>query len=275
MAEREAAVDLTPQRGPAALGPAYRYMLEHDAHAPGAVDRGLLAEMVRIGPATVEVLYAGCPPEPVRYAPGSRPVLEGIVGEAIGAAKPPEERTRRLAVWTARFYRGAPAVSLDAVVLGGTEEEVIARGSDWCTDVARVACVLAQVAGMPARLVYLFDLDQAYSGHAIVEVWRDGGWGAVDACTGVVYREDGRPASTWSLMRAPDLVAAHRAACPGALYTTAAQFRAAAVANYAIWEARQYEYPVSGLNAYYRSILSMADQGWPGGLRWLHGEDRL
>ena len=27
------------------------------------------------------------------------------------------------------------------------------------------------------------------------------------------------------------------------------------------------------MNDYYRSILSMADRGWPGGLRWLHGED--
>ena len=40
-----------------------------------------------------------------------------------------------------------------------------------------------------------------------------------------------------------------------------------------------YDYAVTGLNDYYRAILiygiygrSMADQGWLGGLRWLHGE---
>ena len=35
-----------------------------------------------------------------------------------------------------------------------------------------------------------------------------------------------------------------------------------------------YDYTVTGLNEYYRAILTMANKGWPGGLRWLHGESR-
>ena len=34
-----------------------------------------------------------------------------------------------------------------------------------------------------------------------------------------------------------------------------------------------YDYAVSPINDYYRSILEMSGRGWPGGLRWLHGED--
>jgi hypothetical protein len=38
------------------------------------------------------------------------------------------------------------------------------------------------------------------------------------------------------------------------------------------WE--RYDYPVSSMNDYYRSILERSLQGWPGGLRWLHEEDK-
>ena len=43
--------------------------------------------------------------------------------------------------------------------------------------------------------------------------------------------------------------------------------------NYFVWEADQYDFTVSALNAYTRSILEQSARGWPGGLRWLHGED--
>lgn len=52
------------------------------------------------------------------------------------------------------------------------------------------------------------------------------------------------------------------------------QFVVAAITNYFVWRSRDYDYTVSGVNEYYRSILEMSLGGWPGGLRWLHGEDR-
>jgi len=157
--------------------------------------------------------------------------------------------------------------------VGGTEEQIIQRASDWCTDVARVGCVLCQVAGMPARLVYLADIGKAYSGHAIIEAFYSGRWGAVDSSTGVIYsHRDGRPAGTWELMRDPALLAAH--ARPGATYTNAGQFSAAAIVNYSVADRDAYDYSVSGLNDYYRSILAQSARGWPAGLRWLHDEDK-
>ena len=159
--------------------------------------------------------------------------------------------------------------------LGGTEEQIIARGSDWCTDVARVGCALYQVAGFPCRIVNLFNLNAAYSGHVIVEVYRSGIWGAIDANSGVVYQrdeDDGAPATTWELMNDAELVIRHKS--PEAWFTHPDQFTAAGIANYYVRDADLYDYAITGLNDYYRAILSMAEQGWPGGLRWLHGEDR-
>lgn len=262
-------LDLTSYTGSSAFGPAYRYMLENDAHAPGSVDRQLVASMVRLCAETADFLYGEFTPLEVRYKPGSRPVLEDILRRLPQPISPAD-----IAEFTYRLGDDA-ATGPNELILGGTEEEIISRGADWCTDIARVACVLMQMGGLPARIVCLFNLDQAYSGHVIVEAYYNGWWGAIDSSTGIVYKHpDERPASVWDLMRNPALIEVH-AQNPRAVYTTEGQFRAAGLANYFCWEQEKYDYTVSQVNDYYRAILEMASKGWPGGLRWLHGEDSL
>ena len=171
----------------------------------------------------------------------------------------PSERVAAIAELTRGLADRSPAGGLAAMRFGGTEEQIIERGSDWCADVARVACALYQVAGFPCRMVYLFDLQAAYSGHVIVEVHRSGTWGAVDSMCGVVYRtDDGAPATTWQLMNDAGLVKRH--AGPEAWYTTPEQFTAAGIANYHVGDAARYDYPVTGVNDYTRAVLSMADK---------------
>jgi len=251
--------------GPAAFGPAYRFMLEHDCHAAGSVDREIARSLVRLTPGSVDRLYHDFTPLRISYRAGTRPVLEAIVQELQAGGS--HQLLVRLAEFGGGMSRRAPQ-RLDDMVFGGTEEQIIARGSDWCTDVARVICALAQVAGVPARLANLFDLGQAYSGHVIVELFHSGHWGALDALNGVVYRQpNGAPASVWTLMQTPALVSAHG--------QSAAQFGAAGTANYFVWDSDSFDYTTSRLNDYCRSILEQAERGWPGDLRWLHGEDKL
>jgi len=265
-------IDLSEYQGVAQFGRAYQIMLENDAHAPGSVDRTLAQRMVRLCPQTAFHLYKGYTPTEVHYQKGSRPELERFVVEATRDRRSDEERMGALAGFCRRLGEKAPE-GLDAMRLGGTEEEIILRGSDWCTDVARVACVLCQVAGFAARIVMLLDTNQAYGGHDIIEARRKESWGAVDPLTEVIYRHpDGRPASTWELMNRPALIEAHWRG-PSTPYTDTGLFRAAAISNYFVWERENYDYTVSGLNDYYRSILEMSIRGWPGGLRWLHGEN--
>jgi hypothetical protein len=217
------------QRGIGIFGSAYRVLFERDVHAPGSVDRVLLERMALVETATRERLYR--PPPPVRYAAGSRPELEEIL-RSVGVAGIP--------AFTASLASRAPD-RLDDMIFGGTEEEIVRRGSDWCTDLARVACALHQVAGVPARVLFLVEPDRAYSCHVLAEAWLDGGWRRVDAVTGEVSSE-------------PDP-------------------RAAAVAEYPIADRDGFDYTTSRASPYYRRILEMADAGWPGGLRWLFGED--
>lgn len=264
-------MDVTPYQGLGQFGPEYRFLFENDPHAPGSVDRVLLSRMVRLCPQTAEFLYTGYTPTTTGYRRGARPRLEEIVRAATAGVASDEERVQAILAHCAERAAGAPQLP-DDLRLGGTEEAILQRGTDWCTDAARAACALLQVAAIPARLVYLANVDRPYSGHAIVEAWRGERWGAADAVIGVVYRhEDGAPATTWELMQRPDLVQAHRR--PGASYSTPEQFRMAALANYFVGEAERYDYTESGINDYYRDVLEQALEGWPDGLRWLHGEE--
>jgi len=267
-------LDLSAHRGPGVFGRAWQYVFEHDTHAAGSVDRVLFAGMVRICRETADCLYGRFTPTELVDTSGVSPELIRYAAEAAHGRVTSEQRVEGIVRFTAGLADGVDEPDLDGMVVGGTEEEIIARGSDWCVNVARVACALCQLVGIPARLVYLCNSVQAYCGHAIIEAHRQGTWGAVDSSTNVVYRHgDGKPATTWDLMNEPGLTGAHRR--PGAAYTHPDQFKAAAVVNYFVWDRTRYDYTVSGINDYYRSILEMANRNWPGGLRWLHGEDRL
>ena len=266
-------MDLNGFTGPRAFDRAYRVMMERDAHAVGSVDRALACTMVRLCDDTANNLYSAFTPLEVRYGRGSRPELEAIMGSPSLRREEPEQRLAAILDFTRGLGVGAEQ-DLKKIRIGGTEEEIIRRKSDWCTDVARVACVMCQVAGFPCRIVNLFNLRQAYSGHVIVEAHRAGYWGALDSSTGVVYATaDRRPASVWHLMNHPELIDQHKKAT-GGFYSTPGQFSAAAIANYFVWDAARYDYTVSRLNDYYFSILSMSAKGWPGGLKWLHGENK-
>jgi len=262
--------DLAEFIGPAAFGSAYQTMLENDAHANGSVDRVLCSNMVRLCPETANYLYTSFTPLALRVQADDRPELRAILNraDAGGGNGSPDDIVK----FTATLGRNVSR-DLATMVMGGTEEEIVRRGSEWCPDVARVACVLCQLAGFPARIVWLFNLDAAYSGHVIVEAFREDLWGALDPSTAIAYRHpNGHPATTWDLMNDAALVEDY-AGDPKALYTSVGQFRSAGVANYFVWRTDQYEYATSQLNEYYSSILTMSDKGWPGGLRWLHGED--
>ena len=258
-------MDLKPFTGPKSFGRAYRTMLENDPHAAGSVDLEIMSGMIRLCRETAPYLYGGYSDLTTGYPGGSRPVLEELLSEGELPADDPERQVARIAELTQALDREDAPAELGEMKFGGTEEEIIARGTDWCTDVARVGCALYQVAGFPSRIGSLFNLHAAYSGHVIVEVHRLGAWGAVDTNSGVVYRkDDGRPATTWDLMNDAEVVMRHDA--------QPSQFTGAGIANYRLNDSDCHDYTVSGLNDYYRTILSMAEQGWPGGLRWIHGE---
>jgi hypothetical protein len=258
-------------RGPEWFGTAYATMIRHDPHARNSVDRQIIESSVGLDRRSAHYLYREFTPVKVRYKRGTRPVLEAISTALAGRPTRVDARVRAVAQFLSDL---AATTSPDVGKLrfGGTEEEIIARGTDWCTDLSRVGCALYQTLGLPSRMVLLADTSSAYSGHAITEVRYGGRWGAVDCVTGAIYqRPSGEPASTWDLVRNPRWV--DRQYRNGETQGCSRdQFRAAAISNYTLASLATYDYSVRGVNPYYRSILRMSERGWPGGLRWLHGE---
>jgi len=237
------------------------------------VDRQILESSVGLDARSARFLYHDSSLTRIPYASGTRPALEALAAEIEAPRGSAEGRVRAVA----RFLSGArngESDEIEALRFGGIEEAIIARESTWCTDVSRAACALYQVMGLPSRMVLLADTEKAYSGHAVVEVYRACRWGAVDCVTGAVYATPAaRPASTWDLMRNADWIGrAYRD--PEERVARKGQFRAAAIASYAVGRRDARRYPVSRVSPYYRSILRMSERGWPGGLRWLHGEER-
>lgn len=262
-------------QGISQFGPAYKVMFENDTHTPGSIDRILTKNMIRLCSETADYLYGEYTPTKSFYKKGLRPELEQYVKRVILGKSPGEEYIEAITRFTSNLQKKA-SDDLDLMQFGGTEEEIIARRSDWCTDVARVGCALCQVAGFPARIVHLFDIKKAYSGHVIIEVYKNKVWGAVDSLRNVIYRDSmGRPVSTWNLMNDHHLIEHHYLKDKLIALRALGQFSGAAISNYFVWRRKEYDYTVSKINDYYHSILEISNQGWPDGLKWVHGEDRL
>lgn len=259
----------TLRQGPASLPVAYQRMLQRDVHAPNSVDRVLISQMIRLTESSADYLYGDYTPTHARYEPGSRPEIESAVRRALKISSLEShvaslESLRQVTTFLAGIASSADDVPLEDLVFGGTEERIVASRTDWCTDLARAACVMLHVAGTATRIVCLFDTARAYSGHQVIEAYIDGSWVCADLVHGFVHqRSDGNPASALDVMRERRASSTKRNGL----------FRAVFLVNYNPMEASTYDFTESRVNAYYLSILTQSSAGWPGGLRWLHGED--
>ena len=148
--------------------------------------------------------------------------------------------------------------SLEKKRFGGTEQEILARGTDWCTDMARVVVVLLGCIGIPARVLYLADPERAYHGHSAVEAFYDGKYGAADPIYGYTFY-DGGPLDAYTLMHEPQ----HLKHLPEEYRSL---FQCIAVSRYDPMDPSN-DYSVSAVNAYYRTVLTREHHG-----HWMMGE---
>ena len=138
-------INICTYQGLSQFGPAYKVMFGNDTHADDSIDRILTEDMIRLCSETADYLYVEYTPTRSFYKKGARPELEEYVERAILDNYSEEERIEAIARFTSSLQKKASS-DLDLMRFGGTEEEIIVRGSDWCTDVARVGCALCQVA---------------------------------------------------------------------------------------------------------------------------------
>ena len=223
------------KQGYGVFGAAYEVMLRNDPHDPRSIDHELLRRMVRLDPESYDLLYA---------EPPFCPHMEGH--DLYGLAQTLKKQEDRASIETILAFTSGIAkkceTSLEKKRFGGTEQEILARGTDWCTDMARVAVVLLGCIGIPAR----------------VEAFYDGKYGAADPIYGYTFY-DGSPLDAYTLMYEPQ----HLKHLPEEYRSL---FQCIAVSRYDPMDPSN-DYSVSAVNAYYRTVLTREHHG-----HWMMGE---
>lgn len=193
--------------------PLHRALAE-DPHAAGSVDRDLIDAQLLVSAANQAALY-GSPPRP-NAGRRPRPWLEAIVSELTADALNESQRASALLRWVARvpvdFPEGGTGTragfwgDYDTFLCGGTEEEVIRKGSPLAAELNRVLVTLACLVGIPARLVFLYAEQPPYR-HAVTELYIRGRWSVFDPVSNrtFVWSKHGY-ASAWEIQQMPRLV---------------------------------------------------------------------
>lgn len=242
-------------------------LLGHRVYQPQTVDAVLQDVAVRLTPDTASAWSA--PPAFGDYQfeqlRSRRLLLTAIVDRLAILTNPNSyDRLQQIANFTASIEHKFPSPdwpaakgfysSPDDFAWGGSEEQVIAKGSDWCAEVARVYCGLTQVCGIPSRIVYTYSRDD---GHVISECFVDSEWVLVDPLSSKVYRDSaGEPVSSVRMALAGREERARLTQSHEGYYVDAAFFECVCVAEYRLCNATQYSYALSPCNDYYYRLLS-------------------
>jgi len=229
---------------------AYRVSVEGSIAFYGdTVDAQMIDDQVRLCDETADYIYSDYTPLEVTYQRGSRPELEHIIDRILDGVTDAQERALTIMRFVRDIHKLRPEGDRGAagdLFHGGTEEEVIKKGSNMCNEQARVFCVLCQVAGMPARYVGHY-IDR----HGVSEVYCDGRWAYIDNEGRYFLKEDGTLASTWELKQHPQLVTSQR---PEVIAEARKRFslerserefcpvEVTVITNYVAWEHARFNY---------------------------------
>jgi transglutaminase-like putative cysteine protease len=216
-------------------------LLRGQPYRAGSVDGRLLANQVMLTPDNRDSLY-GVPTAPVEMRT-SRPQLAVMAAAVCQGHPQPLAQMLALTRWCSRIPLDFPSTDrstadgyygdFSGFMWGGSEESVVAKGSPWPQELARVLAALAQLAGFPSRLVFLFR-EQPPHLHVVAELWIDRGWAVCDPSANRCYVWPHRGyASALELQQHPGLVdlAPERGRNP---YVDGRFYRAIAIAAYAV-----------------------------------------
>lgn len=147
------------------------------------------------------------------------------------------------------------------IIFGGTEVDILARGTDWCSTMARVASVILMCLNIPCRMVHLVNENKAYHGHVVVEVYYEKHYGVVDPIHNYVFYHN-RPLSTLDLLN-------NKVYMKDMNVEYVDYYKLAAISFYNPLEKHNL-YFESRANEYYLNLISNNHQG-----KWIMSENDL
>jgi hypothetical protein len=216
-------------------------ILRQQPYEPHSLDGRLLSGQVFLTYERASIFYS----ERQKPALGTpaRPQLAEFVERACSTSTQPLARMLALTRWCSRVPLDFPRRehstangfydNFAGFMWGGSEECVIGKGSPWPQELARVLAALAQTAGIPSRLVFLYR-EKPMALHVVAELWVDGGWALCDPCANRCYLWPHHGyASALDLQQHPRLIelAPEHGRCP---YVDSGFFRTIALGEYAV-----------------------------------------
>lgn len=142
---------------------------------------------------TARYLYSTYSPTSVTYRKGTLPTCEKIVAEYTVGCKTDREKALALLSTAMSKVTVHPSIPPYGPMVrpdrGADEETLLKYGCLWCNEQARVFVRLCQVAGIPARLVFLF-LSEGKDGHVVAEFYADRHWCMADASYGCAFLDE-------------------------------------------------------------------------------------
>lgn len=242
------------------FGKAYEVMLRQDLHAAGSIDHRLIESMILLEEESAALLYQNPPRIPSEIC--RNPLWQFAQQFKRETEK---ETIRAVLDFTQNIVQNFDQ-PFEQMHFGGTEQEILQRGTDWCADLARVGVVLLECLTIPARMVNLADREKAYHGHVIVEAFYEGKFGAIDPVYGYLFYEDG-PLSVWELQHHLDKLEGVVGVGEHADYYRGL-YHAAAVSEYDP-TCPDNQYLISSPNGYYLALIARGENDG----KWVLGED--
>ena len=255
-----------PRMGCRGFSRGYDRLLSQRIYRSGTVDAVLQDRAVEVCAATVGRFML--PPDvggnDVTVLRGRRPQLAHFADFAV-RAYPADGKVLSIARFCSDVEAQYPSpehsarsgyyASPDHFMWGGVEEFVIAKGSDWCAELARTFCALCEVSGVPARIV--FALDGSDDGHVLAECNAGGRWMLVDPLAAKLYQTpELGPVGAARMFELPAKQRRTLTASADHYYVHERFFGHLSVAEYSIADAARYDYGLSRCNEYYRQLLS-------------------
>jgi len=245
------------------FGKAYGVMFRNDLHHKDSVDYQIYKKMILINSDSEDYLY---------HQDISKVNIEVTHHELFSFAKKFRgesdiQTIKNVLGFTSNIVKNYD-VPFEKMEFGGTEKEIIDRGTDWCTDISRVGLCLLQCLNIPCRLAILVNGKKAYNGHTVCEANIENEYTLVDFTYGVLGLLS-KKYSVKDLLNKPKIV--------NKIYRSkldlnidldyiAGLYDKAAIAEYDI--TKKHNFTMSKPNQYYLNMMKFSHDGL-----WKMGED--
>ena len=170
----------TINKGYDVFGKSYGYMLRNDLHDINSIEHKLMQEQIRLDSVSEPFLYGGYQ---ILYPLENH---ELYTFSQKFKMKNELESIKAVVRYTSKLASNFD-VPLKDMLFGGTEKEILSRGTDWCFDLARLAAVILDCIGLTSRFIFVANPYKAYNAHVLLEVYYNNSWGVIDPLYGYIF----------------------------------------------------------------------------------------